>query len=238
MAEDATPPMQRKDFVPLPDYDALLGQWAENYDRLNYGRSLSNSVLTRTHALIEKPFGPERTFDAVLEVGAGTMAHLHFVRHRYGRYIASDHDPKVIAMIEAMDLPDGVEVQKLSGNRLPFADDSFDRLIATHVLEHVPDPHLALQEWVRVVRPGGVISLILPCDPGLAWRFGRMLGPRAKARAAGLEYDYFMAREHINAIFNLRQLLKYHFPRRQETWWPLRVPLPDLNLIYAANLYV
>jgi hypothetical protein len=47
-----------------------------------------------------------------------------------------------------------------------------------------------------------------------------------------------MAREHINSIFNLHQILKFHFPKRAVTWWPLRLPLPDVNLIYAGNFYV
>lgn len=121
---------------------------------------------------------------------------------------------------------------------LNYDDSSFDRVIATHVLEHVPFPHLALQEWVRILKPRGVLSLILPCDPGMAWRFGRYFGPRGRAEMAGLPYDYYMAREHINSIFNLRQILQYHFPRRHVTWWPLRLPFPDINLIYAGNFYV
>jgi ubiquinone/menaquinone biosynthesis C-methylase UbiE len=126
----------------------------------------------------------------------------------------------------------------LDGSSLPFDDCSFNRLIATHVLEHVPFPHLAIQEWVRVLKPGGVLSLILPCDPGWAWRLGRYLGPRKQAEKAGLPYDYYMAREHINSIFNLDQLLKYHFPKREITWWPTRLPFPDINLIYTGNFYV
>jgi ubiquinone/menaquinone biosynthesis C-methylase UbiE len=174
----------------------------------------------------------------VLEVGAGTLAHLPFVRHRFDRYIASDFDQGVVDSIKDKELPRGVELLKLNANGLPFDDNSFERLIATHVLEHLPFPHLVIQEWVRVLKPGGVLSLILPCDPGWAWRVGRSFGPRQRAEKAGLPYDYYMAREHINGIFNLHQILKYHFPQREVTWWPLRLPLANLNLIYAGNFYV
>jgi SAM-dependent methyltransferase len=45
---------------------------------------------------------------------------------------------------------------------LPFHDHSLDYVIASHVLEHVANPVAALAEWYRVVRPGGIIYLIVP----------------------------------------------------------------------------
>lgn len=41
-------------------------------------------------------------------------------------------------------------------------DASFDFLIAAHVLEHLPNPIRALEEWCRVVKPGGLIYVVLP----------------------------------------------------------------------------
>jgi len=228
----------RRGFVPLPDFGAMTAAWAGNYDQSNYDANMAGSVLMRSHALLERDFGPDRHFGKVLEVGAGTMVHLQSIRHTFDSYIASDMNADLIAAAARRPLREGVELQRLEGGALPFADGTFDRLIATHVLEHIPEPHLALAEWVRVLKPGGTLSLILPCDPGLAWRLGRHFGPRRRAQAAGLDYDYYMAREHVNSIYNLRQLVRYHLPDRKEAWWPLRIPSPDLNLIYCVNAAV
>lgn len=38
------------------------------------------------------------------------------------------------------------------GDDLPFADDSYDFVFSSHVIEHFPDPIKALREWVRVAR--------------------------------------------------------------------------------------
>ncbi|WP_414663856.1 methyltransferase domain-containing protein [Horticoccus sp. 23ND18S-11] len=46
--------------------------------------------------------------------------------------------------------------------RLPFHDHALDYVIASHVLEHVANPIAALVEWYRVVRPGGIIYLVVP----------------------------------------------------------------------------
>ncbi len=45
-----------------------------------------------------------------------------------------------------------------------YADGSVDLIIARHNLEHYLDPMKALQEWRRVLRPGGVMALVLPDD--------------------------------------------------------------------------
>jgi SAM-dependent methyltransferase len=48
------------------------------------------------------------------------------------------------------------------GNQLPFADNSVDFVISSHVIQQFYDPIDAVQEWLRVVRPGGYIFIISP----------------------------------------------------------------------------
>ncbi len=45
---------------------------------------------------------------------------------------------------------------------VPFADGEFDAIFAGEVIEHVPDPRAALGEWLRVLKPGGVLILTTP----------------------------------------------------------------------------
>ena len=50
--------------------------------------------------------------------------------------------------------------------RLPFADGTFDRVIASEVLEHIPDDEAAMAELARVLRPGGTMAVTVPrCGP-------------------------------------------------------------------------
>jgi ubiquinone/menaquinone biosynthesis C-methylase UbiE len=43
-----------------------------------------------------------------------------------------------------------------------FDDEVFDFVIGSHVLEHMPNPGLALKEWTRIVRKGGIVYNIIP----------------------------------------------------------------------------
>lgn len=222
-----------------PDYDAYLRQFEENYEKLNYSGNLSSKVLAHSHHVLEKAYSEKDHFSQVLEVGAGSGQHPLTVRHSFDKYLITDGNDRMLDQSkERFKGDDRFDFKVEDARTLSFKDASFDRLIATHVLEHMVHPHEVLREWTRVLKPGGTLSLVLPCDPGLAWRFGRMLGVRGRAQSAGLEYDYWMAREHVNSIYNLITFIDFYYEKKQETYWPLRLPFPDINLIYTVNITV
>jgi SAM-dependent methyltransferase len=68
------------------------------------------------------------------------------------------------AMQRRGEAPPGMLATAVNGDatRLPFADGSFDRIIASEVMEHVPDDLAALDELTRVLRPGGTIAITIP----------------------------------------------------------------------------
>ena len=220
------------------DYRA---RFADVYDESNYASPLQSAVMRASHRLTEKNFKDHDHFAKVLEIGAGTGEHLGFVRHTFDQYILSDLDAKTLEVSKRKlndKLSDKLKFETQCGEGLSYADNSFDRLIATHVLEHIYQPHLALKEWARVVKNGGVLSILIPTDPGMAWRLGRHLGPRKNAIAQGIDYDYVMAREHVNSCNNLIALLRHYFPNRTESWWPIPVPSIDLNLFFVCHAVV
>ena len=45
---------------------------------------------------------------------------------------------------------------------MPFQDGSYDSVICSEVLEHVPAPEESIKELIRVLKPGGVLALSVP----------------------------------------------------------------------------
>ena len=220
------------------DYRA---RFADVYDEANYASPLQSAVMRASHRLTEKNFKESDHFSKVLEIGAGTGEHLGFVKHGFDQYVLTDLDAKTLEVAKGKlkdQFGSKLKYETQTAEGLSYADNSFDRLIATHVLEHIYQPHLALKEWQRVVKNGGILSILIPTDPGMAWRLGRHLGPRKNAITQGIAYDYVMAREHVNSCNNLIALLRHYFPDRTEAWWPLPIPSIDLNLFFVCHAVV
>jgi SAM-dependent methyltransferase len=108
----------------------------------------------------------------VLDLGCGGGRHA-FEAFRSGADVValdrSDGEIKDVAgMFAAMraegQAPAGSLAAAVTGDALalPFADASFDRVIAAEVLEHVPQDGAALAELARVLRPGGRLAVTVP----------------------------------------------------------------------------
>jgi predicted SAM-dependent methyltransferase len=61
------------------------------------------------------------------------------------------------------------------GDDLPLEDNSQDFVLASHVMEHMPNPIKALFEWHRVVKPEGIIFLVIPQPTACPGDVGRPL---------------------------------------------------------------
>jgi SAM-dependent methyltransferase len=69
---------------------------------------------------------------------------------------------------------------------MPFADESFDLLLATDIIEHVDDDLKALREIARVLRPGGKALIVVPAFPILWGLQDRVAQHKRRYRMGGL----------------------------------------------------
>jgi ubiquinone/menaquinone biosynthesis C-methylase UbiE len=128
----------------------------------------------------------------------------------------------------------GVEASSfvLSAHDLPIENESIDVLISFYSLEHMHPLEIYLTEFKRVLRPGGLLAGAIPCEGGLAWGGGRLITTRRYIQNnSEINPDKIICWEHPNYADHVLQALASFFSPIHHRFWPLRVPLVDINLI-------
>jgi SAM-dependent methyltransferase len=216
---------------PGEDPASILANWyGEHYSSVT--ATADGSVFhTYMHRAMERRYGPQASFPRVLEVGGNRGEHVPFVRHQFADYLVTDLRLPVLP--DPLRADSRIRAEACDVMSIPQRDGTFDRVIATCLLHHVDSPLMAAREMRRVVRPGGHITILLPTDPGLAYRVGKAVTSGRAAQRAGLgdRYKLIGAIDHRNHFQSIREQLRYAF--RHDAvgvdWYPFRLPSMSLN---------
>jgi len=104
----------------------------------------------------------------LLDVGVSEGPYIELFRPVVERYVGMDYPPALLDKQPALWTPQILANVRYSvdvfgdGTRLPFRSGSFDTVLCTEVLEHLPDPDLCVREMARVVKPGGRLLVTVP----------------------------------------------------------------------------
>ena len=110
--------------------------------------------------------------DSLIDVGCGAGRHSFEAFRRGADVIAFDQDVEelnnVDAILQAMqqqgEAPASAKAEAVKGDALdlPYEDGTFDFVIASEILEHVPQDEQAIGELVRILKPGGRLAVTVP----------------------------------------------------------------------------
>jgi glycosyltransferase involved in cell wall biosynthesis/SAM-dependent methyltransferase len=132
-------------------------------DRATLDRTLHNEadMAYRRRVRILMEYLELRDGDRVLDCGCGFGAHLLLMgRLRRLTLVGLDAAPERLLLARRTGVP--AALTSADVGRLPFPNESFDRVLLSEVLEHLPDAPRALAEIHRVLRPGGILALSVP----------------------------------------------------------------------------
>jgi SAM-dependent methyltransferase len=146
----------------------------------------------------------------ILDAGCGRQqykkfcAHLKYYSQDFGKYVADEKDSITASY-------DNYQYGRLDyvGNiwEVDAPDSSFDAILCTEVLEHVPHPNRTIKEFSRLLRPGGTLILTVPSnslrhmDP---YYFFSGFSDRYLEKTLS---DYSFTKIHINAVGSYHQWL-------------------------------
>src|SRR5262245_50433056 len=215
---------------------------------------ISDDFMKHWHEVLPRRFGiidrfnhsyPVRTapegFRRTLEVGAGIGEHLHY----------EALSPEQEASYHALELRENMSaairerfprIQTVTGDcqkRLPHPDGFFDRILAIHVLEHLPNLPAAIREMYRLCdKTRGVFSVVIPCEGGLAYSLARRLSAqKVFEKRYGQPYKWFIEREHVNRPHEIIEELSPYFTISHRNFFPFRfIPAVWCNLVIGLTL--
>ena len=172
----------------------------------------------------------------VLEIGAGLGEHVSYENLENTEYHALELRPEIADEIRRRH----PQVKVVAGDCekcIPFTDRFFDRVIAIHVLEHLPNLPSALKEIHRTLKPGGEFCAVIPCEGGLAYGFARLISSkRIFEKRYGMSYDFCIRSEHVNRPREIMEELGLHFETRDISFFPLKIPSIAMNLVIGLML--
>jgi ubiquinone/menaquinone biosynthesis C-methylase UbiE len=212
-----------------------------NYDQNKYQEYLYSGLLgklfNKNHELMEN-FKFKST-NKILEIGGGFAPHIKYINNKFNEYHSVDLNLVTGLKEYINENYKEIKFKYYNGKKLNFNNNLFDRIVISHCLEHILEPEKFINEMLRVLKKDGIITIALPCDPGVLWRFGRFIMKKTfikKNREKEYDHDYVIATEHVNSIFNLHTIIKKKFKIVKELFYPFNIKIIDINLFYICHI--
>lgn len=170
-------------FAGLPArYDRLAAWLSLGQDRRWRRVMIDHAVVAAPRSVLDVATGPA---GVALQLADRTDAVI------VGVDVSADMLDRGRRNVQAAGRADRIALVLGQGERLPFADNSFDALTFTYLLRYVADPAATIAELARVVRPGGRVASLefaVPTNPFWRcwwWGYTRLVLPVAGALLGG-----------------------------------------------------
>jgi len=178
-------------------------------------------------------------FLRTIEIGAGLGEHLKYevlTPEQEQNYVAVEYRENMAKRLHEA-CP---KIQTYLGDcqkRIEFPDGYFDRVLAIHVLEHLPNLPAAIKEMYRLCnKKTGVFTIVIPCEGSLAYSLAREISAkRIFQKRYKRPYHIFISREHINLPWEVLGEIAPYFDRFHSSYFPVPFKFEFCNLFIGAN---
>lgn len=171
--------------------EKAYARWAPVYD-LVFGRVFEQGRIASIEAA-ERHVGPSGGH--ILDVGVGTgISLLSYSRKNrlVGIDISAPMLKRALARVAENKLSNVEALAVMDAKHLALPDAAFDVVVAQYVITAVPDPEATLDEFLRVLKPGGEIILVnhLGAEGGFRWAFEQGFSPIARRLGWSPEFPW------------------------------------------------
>ncbi len=200
----------------------------------------------KQYSFIEKfnhgyPIKKSNNFKTTLEIGAGLGEHLNYEKlndTQKRNYTALELRQNMADQLKNYHPEINVQVGDCQ-EKSSFIDEHFDRIIAIHVLEHLPNLPAAIQEIYRLCnKTSGQFLVVIPCEGGFAYSLARKISAeRLFKKRYKMPYKWFIEREHVNTPAEIIEELNHYFEIVNCEYYPFKyLPFVFCNLVMGLSL--
>lgn len=171
-----------------------------------------------------------------LEIGGGLGSHIPFEDMKCQSYTVLELRQNLLdTLSEKYKNINGI----LGDCQSVYAEkNSYDRVIAIHVLEHLPNLPKALEQMHYVLREDGVAHVVIPCEGSLAYTICRKISAeRLFHKWYHMDYGWLIRSEHINLPYEIIREIEQYFEIRHKRYFPFPVPFLFCNIAIGMTLY-
>jgi len=211
--------------------DDFVRVWHETLPRYTVVEKFNHGWVAKT---------APQPFFRTLEIGAGLgehLAHERLTPEQESQYVAVELRENMANEFRKR-VPRVRLVIADCQERLDFPDGYFDRIIAVHVLEHLPRLPEAIAEMYRLCnKTTGIFQIVIPCEGSLAYTVSRRLSAqRIFEKRYKQPYRWFIEREHINVPSEILEEIRPYFSVVKRRFFPFPVPLLFCNLCIGLKI--
>jgi ubiquinone/menaquinone biosynthesis C-methylase UbiE len=173
----------------------------------------------------------------VLEIGAADIHHLKFFKNKPKKYFIVDVSKELLVKSQEVLKKKKISYKSIlvnqSKKKLTIPNNSIDIIISFNTFEHIKNLEFILNDFYRILKPGGIVVGGIPCEGGIGWGIGRFLTSRRWIKKnTNINYDKIICWEHPNFADKVISCLNSSFKKKEINFLPFKfIKSIDFNLI-------
>lgn len=210
-----------------------------NYYEVNY-TGVSKLLYFINHKLLDLGVN-KKSNKHIVEIGGGAHSHLEYMDTTHIKsYTIIDSLIFKKKIHKLKKKYPNINFKFIDYKKKYYQKKKFTRMIASHSFEHFENFEINFFKLLNIMNKDSVISIALPCDPGLSWRFLQFFSYLNQKKSYNWknlkEKDLDDARDHITPVQNIYKIIRYYFKSIKKIFFPFFIPIIEINIFLIIQL--
>ena len=212
-----------------------------NYNKATY-TGISKLLYSINHKLLD--FNISKQFNEhIIEIGGGAEPHIKYMDTKNIKTYTIVDDKFFKKKCEILNKKyKNINIKFVNYKKFTLHKPTvkYTRMISSHSFEHFLFFEDDFINFLKFMSKKSRLSIALPCDPGLMWRFLQYFSyfkQKDVYKWSNLsEKDLDDSRDHVTPVQNILKILRYYFPNLKKILFPFFLPLIEINIFLIIQI--